>query len=37
MLCVGFAGEVLDALGLEPLRDYVAEQVGRRLEQAPLD
>jgi Fe-S cluster assembly protein SufD len=37
MLCVGFAGEVLDALRLEPLRDYVAEQVGRRLEQAPLD
>jgi Fe-S cluster assembly protein SufD len=37
MLCVGFAGEVLDALGLEPLRDYVAEQVGQRLEQAPLD
>ena len=36
MLCVGFAGEVLDALGLEPLRDYVAAEVGRRLEQALL-
>jgi Fe-S cluster assembly protein SufD len=36
MLCVGFAGEVLDAFGLEPLRDYVAAEVGRRLEQAAL-
>lgn len=37
MLCVGFAGEVLDALALQPLRDYVADLVGQRLEQAPLD
>jgi Fe-S cluster assembly protein SufD len=37
MLCVGFAGEVLEALGPQPLRDYVGEQVGRRLEQAALD
>lgn len=37
MLCVGFAGEVLDALELEPLRDYVADQVGLRLEQTALD
>jgi len=33
----GFAGEVLEALGLEPLRDYVADQVGQRLELAALD
>ena len=37
MLCVGFAGEVLEALALEPLRDYVAQQVGERLERATLD
>jgi Fe-S cluster assembly protein SufD len=37
MLCVGFAGEVLEALGSQPLRDYVAAQVGQRLEQAALD
>ncbi len=37
MLCLGFAGEIIDALGPEALRDYVAEQVGARLEQAPLD
>jgi Fe-S cluster assembly protein SufD len=37
MLCVGFAGEVLEALGPLPLRDYVGEQVGRRLGSAALD
>jgi len=37
MLCVGFAGEVLEALALEPLREYVAQQVGQRLERATLD
>jgi Fe-S cluster assembly protein SufD len=37
MLCLGFAGEILDRLGPEVLREQVAEQVGRRLEQAPLD
>jgi Fe-S cluster assembly protein SufD len=37
MLCVGFAGEVLDSLALEPLRDYVTQQVGARLERAVLD
>ena len=37
MLCVGFAGEVLDALVPGPLRDYIAAEVGRRLEQASLD
>jgi Fe-S cluster assembly protein SufD len=37
MLCLGFAGEVLDALSLEPLRGYVAAEVGRRLERAALD
>ena len=34
MLCLGFAGEILDALSPEALREQVAEQVGRRLEQA---
>ena len=37
MLCMGFAGEIIDALGPEPLRDQVAEQVGLRLEQAALE
>jgi len=36
MLCLGFAGEILDALTPETLREQVAEQVGRRLEQSPL-
>lgn len=35
MLCLGFAGEILDALGTVPLREYLAEQVGERLERAP--
>ncbi len=37
MLCLGFAGEILDALTPEALREQVTEQVGRRLEQSPLD
>jgi len=37
MLCLGFAGEIIDALDSEALRDYVTEQVGERLERAPLD
>ncbi len=37
LVCLGFAGEVLDALTPEPLRAQVAEDVGRRLERAPLD
>jgi len=37
MLCIGFAGEVLDSLGPKPLRDYVGERVGQRLEHAVLD
>jgi Fe-S cluster assembly protein SufD len=37
MLCIGFAGEIIDSLGPEPLRTYVAEEVGRRLETAPLE
>jgi Fe-S cluster assembly protein SufD len=37
MLCLGFAKEIIDGLGSGPLRDHVMEQVGRRLEQAPLD
>ncbi len=36
LLCLGFAGEIIDALGPEPLREYAAEQVGWRLEKAPL-
>lgn len=36
MLCLGFAGEILDALGPEPLREHLTEQVGERLERAPL-
>lgn len=37
MLCLGFAGEILDALTPEALREQVSEQVGLRLEQAPLE
>ncbi len=37
MLCLGFAAEILDVLSPEPLREQVTEQVGRRLELAPLD
>jgi Fe-S cluster assembly protein SufD len=37
MLCLGFAGEIIEALGPEPLREYVAEEVGRRLETTPLE
>lgn len=36
MLCLGFAGEIIQTLSTEPLRDYVSEQVGQRLESAPL-
>jgi Fe-S cluster assembly protein SufD len=34
MLCLGFAGEIIDALGPEALRQQVADRVGQRLEQA---
>ncbi len=37
MLCLGFAGEILDMLSSEVLREQVAEQVGHRLENAGLD
>ena len=37
MLCLGFAGEILDCLTPDALRDQVAEQVGSRLELAPID
>jgi Fe-S cluster assembly protein SufD len=37
MLCLGFAGEIIDALEAGPLRDHVTEQVGQRLEKAPLE
>lgn len=36
MLCLGFAEEIIDALDPEPLRDYLTEQVGERLERAPM-
>jgi len=36
MLCLGFAGEVLDQIKPEVLREQVTELVGRRLEHAPL-
>jgi len=36
MLCLGFAGEILDVLSPDPLRERIAEQVGYRLEHAPL-
>lgn len=36
MLCLGFAGEILDCLESEPLRERVADQVGHLLENAPL-
>jgi len=36
MLCLGFAGEIIDGLGPAALREHVTEQVGARLEQAPL-
>ena len=36
MLCLGFAGEIIDALGNEALQDHAAEHVGSRLERSPL-
>jgi Fe-S cluster assembly protein SufD len=36
MLCLGFAGEILDQLSSDALREQVTEQVGHRLEHAPL-
>jgi Fe-S cluster assembly protein SufD len=36
MLCLGFAGEIIDALGNAALAAYVAEAVGQRLEAATL-
>lgn len=36
MLCLGFAGEIIETLSSEALRDYISEQVGQRLESAPL-
>ena len=36
MLCLGFAGEIIDALGNDALAGYVSEAVGERLEAAPL-
>jgi Fe-S cluster assembly protein SufD len=32
MLCLGFVGEIIDAVEPQSLREYVAEQVGQRLE-----
>jgi Fe-S cluster assembly protein SufD len=36
MLCLGFAGEIIQALSSEVLREHVEDEVGRRLETAPL-
>jgi Fe-S cluster assembly protein SufD len=36
MLCLGFAGEIIDAMGNEALVLHVTDAVGRRLEAAPL-
>ncbi|TCT19754.1 Fe-S cluster assembly protein SufD [Thiobaca trueperi] len=36
MLCLGFAGEIIETLSSEALREQVSEQVGQRLESAPL-
>lgn len=36
ILCLGFAGEIIDALQEDALREMVSEQVGRLLESAPL-
>lgn len=36
MLCLGFAGEIIDAIDSEPVREQIAEAVGQRLEQSPL-
>jgi Fe-S cluster assembly protein SufD len=36
MLCLGFAGEIIDALGNDALAEHVADAVGGRLEAAPL-
>jgi len=36
MLCLGFAGEIINALGNESLQEYVGEHVGQRLESSPL-
>jgi len=37
MLCLGFADEVVQRLSSDALRDHVSEQVGQRLESAPMD
>jgi len=37
ILCLGFAEEVIAQLGPGALREHVSDEVGRRLEAAPLD
>lgn len=37
MLCLGFAGEIIDGLGPEPLREFATRQVASLLEPIPLD
>lgn len=37
MLCLGFAGEIIEGLHSEALRERVWDQVGARLESAPID
>ncbi|MBK1718836.1 Fe-S cluster assembly protein SufD [Thiocystis violacea] len=36
MVCLGFAGEIIETLGSEALREHISEQVGRRLEATSL-
>ncbi|WPL15185.1 FeS cluster assembly protein SufD [Thiorhodovibrio winogradskyi] len=36
MLCLGFAGEIIEAIDSEPLREQISELVGERLERSPL-
>ncbi|NCA69669.1 MAG: Fe-S cluster assembly protein SufD [Sphingobacteriia bacterium] len=37
MLCLGFAEEVIASLHAESVREQISEQVGQRLETAPID
>jgi len=37
MLCLGFAEEIVDAIGQEPMRHYLSSLVGGRLEGAALE
>jgi hypothetical protein len=37
MLCMGFAEEIIQAIGTDALQGYVSGLVGERLEKAPLE